>query len=171
MPFSFTGSLHIQLMDGQHGHLVLLDFPDDQNVRIRANLSQKPCRNSQSDFHIAISDFASVSVISLLPRAGTRSTRVFKISREPSSLGLGLLCNRIAIWERKWTVVGPLLLLCLAHWGLLYHGIIIVRATYDSETDSCVVNQTNSAVLKFTFFASKFPSLPIYLVHYHSRIH
>lgn len=66
-----------------------------------------------------------------------------------------LLIIRIAIWERKWTVVGPLVLLCLAHWGLLYHGIIIVQSAWDPTTASCVVNQTDSAVLKFTFFASE----------------
>ena len=67
---------------------------------------------------------------------------------------------RIAIWERKLTVVIPLLILCLAHWGVLYHGIIIVRATWDAETGSCSVNQTNSAILKFTFFTSTFLLFP-----------
>ncbi|THH11534.1 hypothetical protein EW145_g599 [Phellinidium pouzarii] len=65
-----------------------------------------------------------------------------------------LMIRTIAIWERKLTVVVPLLLLCLAHWGLLYHGIIIVRATWDASQSACVVNQTDSAILKFTFFAT-----------------
>ncbi|KAI5120909.1 hypothetical protein M0805_002889 [Coniferiporia weirii] len=64
-----------------------------------------------------------------------------------------LMIRTIAIWERKLTVVIPLLL-CLAHWGLLYHGIIIVRATWDAEQSACVVDQTDSAILKFTFFAT-----------------
>ena len=53
-------------------------------------------------------------------------------------------------------VLIPLLVLCLCHWGLLYHGIIIVRATWNPTVGACVVNQTDSAVLKFTFFASAF---------------
>ncbi|PAV20696.1 hypothetical protein PNOK_0332300 [Pyrrhoderma noxium] len=32
-----------------------------------------------------------------------------------------LMIRTIAIWERKLTVVVPLIILCLAHWGLLYH--------------------------------------------------
>ncbi|KAH8113416.1 hypothetical protein DFH11DRAFT_1775269, partial [Phellopilus nigrolimitatus] len=63
-----------------------------------------------------------------------------------------LMIRTIAIWERKLTVVVPLLILCLAHWGLLYHGVIIVHATWGPT--SCVVVQTNSAILKFTFFST-----------------
>ncbi|KAL5508329.1 hypothetical protein ACEPAH_5948 [Sanghuangporus vaninii] len=70
------------------------------------------------------------------------------------SASTSLMIRTIAIWERKLTVVIPLLILCLGHWGLLYHGIIIVRATWDPLTGSCAVNQTNSAILKFTFFAT-----------------
>ena len=70
-------------------------------------------------------------------------------------LGLLTAIHRIAIWERKLTVVVPLIILCLAHWGLLYHGIIIVRAVWDPVSTQCIVNQTNSAILKFTFFASR----------------
>lgn len=70
------------------------------------------------------------------------------------SASTSLMIRTIAIWERKLTVVIPLLILCLGHWGLLYHGIIIVRATWNPVESACTVDQTNSAVLKFTFFTT-----------------
>lgn len=72
---------------------------------------------------------------------------------------LNFHCYRIAIWERRLAVVIPLLVLCLGHWGVLYHGIIIVRATWNDTARACIVNQSNSAILKFTFFASEYYSL------------
>ncbi|KAL5488128.1 hypothetical protein ACEPAI_6236 [Sanghuangporus weigelae] len=80
------------------------------------------------------------------------------------SASTSLMIRTIAIWERKLTVVIPLLILCLGHWGLLYHGIIIVRATWDPDTGSCAVNQTNSAILKFTFFATMGFDLIIFVI-------
>lgn len=69
----------------------------------------------------------------------------------------------MAIWERRLAVVVPLIVLCLAHWALLYHGIIIVRAEWDPVQNACVVNQTDSTLLKFTFFASMFSSNAAYI--------
>ena len=68
---------------------------------------------------------------------------------------LTLIFLSIAIWERRLVVVVPLLALCLAHWGVLYHGIVIVRAEWDDASNSCLVNNSNSAILKFTFFTSE----------------
>lgn len=67
-------------------------------------------------------------------------------------------CYRIAIWERRLAIVVPLLVLCLGHWGVLYHGIIIVRAQWNDAAHACIVNQSNSAILKFTFFVSEYYS-------------
>lgn len=61
---------------------------------------------------------------------------------------------RIAIWERKWVIIAPLLALCLAHWALLYHGIIIVKAAWDPTQGACVVFATNHTFLTVNFFYS-----------------
>ncbi|TDL29316.1 hypothetical protein BD410DRAFT_758075 [Rickenella mellea] len=63
-----------------------------------------------------------------------------------------LMIRTIAIWERRLVVVFPLAFLCAAHWALLYHGIIIVRATWDPMMGSCAVTSTNATFLNINFF-------------------
>jgi len=63
-----------------------------------------------------------------------------------------LMIRTIAIWERRPIIIVPLLVICLAHWGLLYHGIIIVRASWDSTQAACVVFSTNPTFLTVNFF-------------------
>jgi hypothetical protein len=62
----------------------------------------------------------------------------------------------IALWERRWAIVVPLLALCLVHWGLLYRGMFIVRATWDNTAQACIVSSTRPELLKINFFYSKF---------------
>ena len=69
--------------------------------------------------------------------------------------------SRIAIWERRMAIIIPLGIFCLAHWGLLYHGIIIVRANWDGTQGACIVDETNPTFLRINFFFSMtFPFLP-----------
>jgi len=63
-----------------------------------------------------------------------------------------LMIRTIAIWERKLVVVVPLVLLCIAHWAMLYHGIFIVHAVWDPTENECVVNSTNATFLNINFF-------------------
>ena len=61
---------------------------------------------------------------------------------------------RVALWERKRSVVIPLGLLALAHWILLYRTMFVVRAVWDDNLSTCVVASTNSSLLNITFFFS-----------------
>jgi len=63
-----------------------------------------------------------------------------------------LMIRTIALWERKLAVVIPLGILCLAHWALLYRGMFIVHASWDSSLETCSVISTNPTLLKVNFF-------------------
>lgn len=52
--------------------------------------------------------------------------------------------------------MAPLLVLALGHWGLLYHGIIIVSAEWSTTENACVVNTANPTFLTVNFFYSAF---------------
>lgn len=65
-----------------------------------------------------------------------------------------LMLRTIALWEKKLKVVIPLGVLCLAHWTLLWRGMFVVKATYETSTESCVVTYTNHIFLNISFFAT-----------------
>ncbi|KAJ6510002.1 hypothetical protein C8R47DRAFT_1173745 [Mycena vitilis] len=65
-----------------------------------------------------------------------------------------LMLRTIALWERKRSVVAPLVLLSCAHWILLYRTMFVVRAVWDDELSMCVVASTNPSLLNVTFFFS-----------------
>lgn len=60
----------------------------------------------------------------------------------------------IAVWERKLPVVIPLLVLCLAHWALLYRGMFLITAQYNSSGQACVVTAAKRIFLSTTYFGS-----------------
>ncbi len=64
------------------------------------------------------------------------------------------LVARIAIWERKLSVVMTLGVLCLAHWGILWRGMFIVDAKWDTTQGACVVNSAKHVFLNVGFFTS-----------------
>ena len=55
----------------------------------------------------------------------------------------------MAVWEKKWYIVGPLIALSLGHWSLLFHGVVIVPKWIPGE--GCVIISTNSKILSATF--------------------
>ncbi|KAH8106235.1 hypothetical protein BXZ70DRAFT_426153 [Cristinia sonorae] len=65
-----------------------------------------------------------------------------------------LMIRTIALWERKPKVVIPLLVLCVAHWAILWRGMFIVRATYDDTEDACTVTATDHIFLNISFFTT-----------------
>ena len=52
-------------------------------------------------------------------------------------------------------IMVPLLTLCLGHWALLYHGVIIVQAQWDSVQNQCIVKSTSNTFLDINLFYSK----------------
>lgn len=62
--------------------------------------------------------------------------------------------HRIALWERRRSVIAILGTLCLAHWTLLYRTMFIVVSEWEPAVMACVVVQTNPSLLNTTFFFS-----------------
>ncbi|PPQ77775.1 LOW QUALITY PROTEIN: hypothetical protein CVT25_011210 [Psilocybe cyanescens] len=60
--------------------------------------------------------------------------------------------SRIALWERRRSVIVVLGILCLAHWTLLYRTMFIVVSQWEPTMKACVVVQTNPSMLNITFF-------------------
>ena len=58
----------------------------------------------------------------------------------------------MAVWEKKWYIVGPLVALILGHWSLLLHGILVVADWVPGE--GCVIISTNSKILSASFIYS-----------------
>jgi hypothetical protein len=56
-----------------------------------------------------------------------------------------LMLRTIAIWTRNLWVTVPLVILSLGQWGILFHGMTIVRAGFSPEAHSCVVISTGDA--------------------------
>lgn len=63
-----------------------------------------------------------------------------------------LMLRTIALWERKPMVIIILGLMCTAHWVLLYRGMFVVIAEWNTEAKTCVVVETNTLYLNITFF-------------------
>ena len=55
----------------------------------------------------------------------------------------------MAVWEKKWYIVGPLVALSLGHMSLLLHGILVVSKWIPGE--GCVITSTNSKMLAASF--------------------
>ena len=51
----------------------------------------------------------------------------------------------------------PLLTACIVFWGLLLHGVIIVKSYWDDEAKVCAIEETNSTILTVNFFYSELP--------------
>ncbi|KAF7355144.1 hypothetical protein MSAN_01430100 [Mycena sanguinolenta] len=63
-----------------------------------------------------------------------------------------LMLRTIALWERKRSVVIPLVFLALTHWVLLYRTMFIVKAVWEPNLNTCVVVSTSPSLLNVTFF-------------------
>ncbi|KAF5389541.1 hypothetical protein D9757_004078 [Collybiopsis confluens] len=55
----------------------------------------------------------------------------------------------IAVWNKRWYIVIPLILVIMGHWSLLLHGVLI-HANYD-PTQGCVITDTDNTLLAATF--------------------
>ncbi|KAI0773896.1 hypothetical protein C8Q74DRAFT_1201136 [Fomes fomentarius] len=76
-----------------------------------------------------------------------------------------LMLRTIAVWERKLPVVVPLVVLCVAHWALLYRGMFLITAQYDPVKQACVVATTKRLFLSTTYFGTMGFNLVIMVVH------
>jgi hypothetical protein len=69
-----------------------------------------------------------------------------------ASIGLAsinLSLRTIAIWSKRWFIVGPLVLIILGHWTLLLFGIHVKAQWVDGH--GCVITGTASKLLSITF--------------------
>lgn len=77
----------------------------------------------------------------------------------------------MAVWSKKWYIVGPLVAVILGHWSLLlhgnYHSVIPASLTANASSpagllltavwdpvEGCVITQTDNAILSSTFIYS-----------------
>ncbi|OCH94261.1 hypothetical protein OBBRIDRAFT_723213 [Obba rivulosa] len=65
-----------------------------------------------------------------------------------------LMLRTIALYERKLKVVIPLGIFAFAHWVLLWRGMFLIHAEYDSASSGCIVTYTNHIFLNVTFFTT-----------------
>ncbi|KZV90910.1 hypothetical protein EXIGLDRAFT_616308 [Exidia glandulosa HHB12029] len=63
-----------------------------------------------------------------------------------------LMIRTIAIWERKAFITIPLVIISLGQWGLLYHGIVTVKADWSPEAGACLVTGTKPLFLNLLYF-------------------
>jgi len=66
---------------------------------------------------------------------------------------INLSIRTMAIWGRKWYIVGPLVLLILGHWSLLLHGVL-VTSVWSPHTQQCIITQASNTILAATFIYS-----------------
>ncbi|KAG9099768.1 hypothetical protein FRC06_004867 [Ceratobasidium sp. 370] len=62
-----------------------------------------------------------------------------------------LMFRTMAIWSRNIWVVGPLVLIALGHWAILLHGVIALRAVWNSAVGVCVVTGTSNLFLRLLY--------------------
>jgi len=65
---------------------------------------------------------------------------------------INLSLRTMAIWSRRWYIVCPLVVIILAHWSLLMHGVNVKTAWVAGQ--GCVILNTNTTVLAATWIYS-----------------
>ena len=58
----------------------------------------------------------------------------------------------MAVWGKKWYIVGALVAISLGHWSLLLHGILLTAVWVPGE--GCAITSTDSKLLSATFIYS-----------------
>lgn len=66
---------------------------------------------------------------------------------------INLSIRTIAIWARKWYIVGPLVVIILGHWSLLLHGVVLT-SSWSAEASQCIITETSNTLLAATFIYS-----------------
>ncbi|THH19289.1 hypothetical protein EW146_g1859 [Bondarzewia mesenterica] len=62
---------------------------------------------------------------------------------------INLSLRTMAVWQQRWYIVAPLVLIIMGHWTLLMHGILLKAAWLDGQ--GCVITSTNSKLLEASF--------------------
>ncbi|KAH0580894.1 hypothetical protein J132_10763 [Termitomyces sp. J132] len=65
---------------------------------------------------------------------------------------INLSLRTMAVWSQKWYIVVPLILVILAHWSLLLHGILLKASWIPGQ--GCVIVSTDNKLLAITFIYS-----------------
>ncbi|THH18566.1 hypothetical protein EW146_g2440 [Bondarzewia mesenterica] len=63
-----------------------------------------------------------------------------------------LMIKTWELWGNNWAVVAPLGVMALAHWGLIWRGMFLIHASWESDSIACVVTSVNANFLTVTFF-------------------
>jgi len=70
------------------------------------------------------------------------------------SASTSLMIRTIALWERKKYIMIPLICLSIAHWGILWRGMFVVRAVWNEAASGCVIVRIDNKFLQTTFFST-----------------
>jgi len=65
---------------------------------------------------------------------------------------VNLSLRTVAVWGRKWYIIGTLVAISLGHWSLLLHGILVAAAWVPGQ--GCVITSTDSKILSASFIYS-----------------
>lgn len=66
-----------------------------------------------------------------------------------------LMLRTIAVWNRVPLVTVPLVLASMGQWGLLLHGIVIVRSSWSDAARACVVNAVSHVSMDAIYLYSE----------------
>jgi len=62
---------------------------------------------------------------------------------------INLSLRTIAVWNQRWYIWVPLLVIIMGHWSLLLHGVLIKAAWFPEQ--GCQITSTNNRLLAATF--------------------
>ncbi|KAG8748820.1 hypothetical protein FRC14_001930 [Serendipita sp. 396] len=75
-----------------------------------------------------------------------------------------LMLRTIAVWNKKLFIVIPLALISAGQWGILFHGITTVKATWDPVHNVCQVAQVESLFLNLVYLWTMFTDLIVLIL-------
>ena len=70
------------------------------------------------------------------------------------------MLRTIAVWKRSPFVMIPLGVASLGQWGLLFHGIVVVKGSWSNATGKCLIDAVPPLSLVLIYLYSEFPFRP-----------
>jgi hypothetical protein len=83
------------------------------------------------------------------------TTSLFVINPSVGSASTLLMLRTMAVWDRTPLVKASLVAASLGQWGVLFHGIAIVRSTWSDVIKACVVDVVPSQYIQLNYLYSE----------------
>ena len=65
------------------------------------------------------------------------------------------MLRTIAVWNRAPLLTGLLVVTSLGQWGILFHGIAMVRSSWSDATNACVVDEVPPVFVELIYLYSE----------------